>query len=397
MKKKETKKSILFIIPSLSGGGAEKTVVNLANILKDDYNVNIIVFTTNNELILDKKINCINLNMQFTKNIFKKVVYSLKKIKRIRKIKKEYNIFCSISFLKRPSLLNVLSKYNEKTIVSFRNKMSEQDNNFLSKLITKYICIKCNYIVALSTMVKYDLETIYKIDNSKIKVIYNPCDVKYIEEMKQKKVDSNLLSKINNRKIILNIGRLSKQKGQTNLILAFKELLQKRQDVVLLILGKGEEEKKITKLIKDLELNENVILYGFVMNPYKYMNISDIFVFSSIYEGLGNALLEAAGAGMPIISTDCKYGPKEILDPNKNLLDTVHEMTLSEYGILIPPFEYEEEKNSRNIKYLAEAMNCLLVNEELRKKYSQLALKRAFDFSPQIIKKQWKKIINKEG
>lgn len=389
----EQKKSILFIIPTLSGGGAEKTVVNLAMMLKDDYKVNIVVFSDDKLVVLDDMINCINLDIKYTANPLKKIYNTIRKIIKIRRIKKEMYIDFSISFLKRPSLLNVLTSYKEKKIVSFRNKMSEQDGNWIQKQITKFICFKADKIISLSNMVKYDLEETYKVKENKIVVIYNPCDVKYIEKMKKEKLEKNFLDKIENKKVILNIGRLSKQKGQENLILAFYELQKELEDCVLLILGKGEEEKKLLKLVENLNIGDKVIFKGYVKNPYKYMKYSDIFVFSSIYEGLGNALLEAAGAGMAIISTDCKYGPKEILDPTANLFGCVSSITKAEFGILIPPFEYDVEKNKKNINILKVVMKELLCDIELRDYYRKQSVQRSFDFLPMIIKKQWIKII----
>ena len=68
-------------------------------------------------------------------------------------------------------------------------------------------------------------------------------------------------------------------------------------------------------MICDLNLENNIKLVGFVNNPYDYMKKSDIFVFPSLYEGLGNSILEALACGLPIISSDCECGPREILSP----------------------------------------------------------------------------------
>lgn len=389
------KENIMFIIPTLSSGGAEKTVVNLSTILKDDYNVIIVVFNDNGSVKLDKKVKLINLGINQTKKPIKKVYLALKKIHMLKKIKKSNNVKCCISFLKRPSLLNVLSHYKEKTIVSFRNKMSEQDKSYISKTITKFICKKSNEIISLSNMVKHDLINEYKAEKDKISVIYNPCDIDYINKRKKEPIEDDFKKQVEGKRILLNIGRLTKQKAQKNLILSFKKISEEFPESILLILGKGEEEENLRLLIKKLGLNGKVIIKGFVENPYKYMSISEIFIFSSIYEGLGNALLEAAGAGMALISTDCKYGPREIISPNSNLFIQSSKVEYCDYGVLVPSFESFDEKDDKKIELLYEAIKKLLKNKSLLQKYRKSALMRAKDFSPEIIKKQWIEVINK--
>lgn len=115
-----------------------------------------------------------------------------------------------------------------------------------------------------------------------------------------------------------------------------------------------------------------MILLGRQSNPYKYISQADCFVFSSNYEGFPNVLLEALACGLPIISTDCMSGPREILAPNSEpsfqIKDNIED---AEYGVLTPVDDSEK---------LAAAMEMMMEDESLRDSYRSKARHRAKEF-----------------
>ncbi len=122
--------------------------------------------------------------------------------------------------------------------------------------------------------------------------------------------------------MIISIGRFQKEKDFPTLINAFAKL-RERIDARLVILGDGDERENLESLVKQLGLSAAVDMPGFVENPYSYLSRASIFVLSSVSEGLPNALLEALALKVPIVSTDCVTGPREILREGKD-------------GILVP-------------------------------------------------------------
>lgn len=86
----------------------------------------------------------------------------------------------------------------------------------------------------------------------------------------------------------------------------------------LLIVGHGDKETQLRRLIKDLGLESNAILMGGQENPYKFMKHSDLYVLSSLTEGFPNAMVEAMSVGLPILAVDCKSGPREILSLSRS-------------------------------------------------------------------------------
>jgi glycosyltransferase involved in cell wall biosynthesis len=117
--------------------------------------------------------------------------------------------------------------------------------------------------------------------------------------------------------LVIGVGRLNRQKDFATLLRAFKIVVQSCK-AELAILGEGEERASLETLIEDLHLNEQVKLYGFANNPYAIMAKASVFVLSSIYEGLPTVLIEALALGVPVVATDCKSGPKEILGKVKS-------------------------------------------------------------------------------
>ena len=113
--------------------------------------------------------------------------------------------------------------------------------------------------------------------------------------------------------MILGVGRLTQAKDFPTLIRAFA-LVRKKRAARLMILGEGEERPKLEALVRELGLEREVTLPGFVDNPYKYMKRAAVFVLSSKWEGFGNVLVEAMALGTPVVSTDCPSGPAEILE-----------------------------------------------------------------------------------
>jgi glycosyltransferase involved in cell wall biosynthesis len=126
------------------------------------------------------------------------------------------------------------------------------------------------------------------------------------------------------KRTILAVGRLTHQKGFDILLPAFAELVRRGLDLHLLILGEGEERARLEDTANRLGVSNRVFMPGFQINPYPFFARAETFVLSSRYEGLANVLLEAMALGLPVISTDCPHGPREVTKEGR-------------YGILVPP------------------------------------------------------------
>ncbi len=149
----------------------------------------------------------------------------------------------------------------------------------------------------------------------KIKLLYDPkLKVNSINIKKREKIENRFL----NTNYILSIGRLTKQKNFFLLISAFKEISQKYPNLKLIILGEGDERKKLEKLIEDLNLSGSVFLEGYKKNIFNYLNNCECYISSSLYEDPGFSLIESGFLNKPVIAADSNTGPSEILNNSKN-------------------------------------------------------------------------------
>ena len=392
-------KKVLFIVPSLSKGGAERVVSNLSKGLSDEWEKYIAVFD-GSRIDYDYEGELIEMDVSSETN---RILRDCRGLKELKKIKEEIDPAVSVSFLPEPNLINILSRRkDEKTVISVRNMLSrtvEQPGlpySFLSKIMIKSLYNKANKIVALSRGVKHDLIENFKAEEEKVEVIYNPCDVEEIKKISKEEIPDEERDIFENPTVI-NVASLTEQKGHWRLLRSFKKVKNEVPDSQLVILGEGELEEDLKQLTKDLEIKNNVHFLGFKDNPFKYMKQSDVFALSSIFEGLGNVIIEALACETPVVSTDCKSGPREILCPKLDIDEKIKYPYQSDYGKLTEPLEnnaffknLKTESLSKSEKILSKGITKTLNKENF--KDSNL-VDRSKDFNTDKIINKWEGVL----
>lgn len=174
-----------------------------------------------------------------------------------------------------------------------------------------------NHIIAVSDSVAEDLRNILHIPANKITVIYNPIPTQKIKTLANKLPEHEWFK--DDVPIILGAGRLVPQKDFATLLRAYAEI-RKNKFVRLVIFGVGAQKQLLLDLAAELEISDDVDFPGFTDNIYSYLATASVFVLSSIYEGCPNILLEALVCGCPVVATDCRSGPREILAGKHGLL-----------------------------------------------------------------------------
>lgn len=321
-------KRLCFIIDSLSGGGAERVVLNLSNKMCElGHEVHII--------ILDNKISYDLSNVKFNlhilskdrklvKNRFLNKILLSRKLKKVfSNIEKEYGKFNLVvsnledsdklsSMAKLPNLFHcyhiAMSKFLEDKI-QHKKKFKSFYRGIKFRLKNNFIYNNSN-IIAVSNGVKNDILS-YGVKPKSIKTIYNPFNLDEIIRKSKEK-----LEQIPKEKYIINVARFSTQKRHDILIHAYAKSNIEHKLVILGTCDKPADEENllnIKKIVKELNLDDRIVFAGFQKNPYPWIKNADLFVLSSDHEGFGNVLVESLALGTMVVSTDCVAGPSEIL------------------------------------------------------------------------------------
>ena len=183
--------------------------------------------------------------------------------------------------------------------------------NFFRKLLWKITFKKIHLITCPTNNTLNYIKSLRLTDSSKIKLLYDPIiNVKEINRKKQKEISI--------KNFYLSVGRLTKQKNFMFLCEAFQRLVKKNKEIKLVIAGNGEEKNNIQKFIKINNLENNIILLGYVNNIYPYFKASKGFILSSLWEDPGFVLLEASFCRTLILSSNAWPGPVELIKDNYN-------------------------------------------------------------------------------
>jgi glycosyltransferase involved in cell wall biosynthesis len=378
-------KKVAILIYSLGGGGAERVVSTLLNKLSSNFDISLVMM--NDEISYDipqnTKIHYLEKSSSTENNLVK--ISKLPWLAwKFRSFCKKNNIDVCLSFCNRANYINILSKVfgnSSKIITSERTSPSTEygpntPKNFINRVLIKSLYPQTDLMVPNAFEMGHDLKTNFGV-SSEITVINNPVDIEKIETLQNEKVEFDF-----SKFTFINVGRLIYQKNQKGLLDAFAAL--NKENSQLIILGEGTLEKELKEKVVNLNIEHKVHFLGFDNNPYKYLSKADCFVLNSEHEGFPNVVIEALACGLPVISSDCPTGPRELLAPDSDLISHVYDkIEYAKYGILVPV------KDSFILK---EAMEIIYDNEKLAQKYRKTSKLRAMDYKPQNIVKKFEAI-----
>jgi len=329
---KKTKLKILFTIPTLNGGGAERVFVNYIRSLdKNKYDISLLLINKTGEFLsfVPNYVRIIDLGKSKTRYGFFRL------LKQIKKIDAEL-IVVTTNRLNILILLASLFISRKIKICLYEPSMpsAQFDNNYLPRyylLLMKLLYRFADYIIAQTAEMKNEIVDYYLVKSEKILVTSNPIDTKLIDcslRGQGNPYDNKFIN-------IVASGRIREEKGYEFLLNTFIKVVNDNQKYKLYILGNVGDKlymEKLTEIINENNLNDFVHFLGFQTNPFPYYKYADLFVLSSRWEGLPNVVLEALFLKTPVITTDCIPHFRKIIQDGKNgyIVDFGDEINLSQ-------------------------------------------------------------------
>lgn len=344
-------KKVLLVVPSLAQGGGEKFVVDLAkNIDRTKFEVKLLVFYKQKGTILEKDVQESKIDVTY---LDKKVGFDFNFFKPVKKFIKEYKPDVIHSNL--DTMLYLIPSYKRRQVkLHTVHTIAQKEGRGLQRLI-RVLAYKVFGVVpvGISKIIAKSVVDEYHIGEQRVPVVYNGVKCSRYNLMLEKDDKLNLVS----------VGSLYPVKNFGFMIDCFAEICEKNENVYLTILGEGESRKELEAQIKEKGLQEKVRLAGLVRDVENYLAAADIYVASSVYEGLPLSILEAMAAGLPIISTDVG-GIREIVNNGEN-------------GILVPLGDKTAYIN---------ALEALIADEQKRGSYAKQSkiLSQKFDVKQMV-------------
>ena len=396
------KKRIALVVNTLSRGGAERTVSNLSIGLSERYDVDIVV---NDDARVDYPYEgrLISLGLPAGADrmgFLYQARAAAKRTRALRRMKRSGRYAAVLSFSEMANAANVLSgNRGTRTIVSVRNSIGKGKQRgitpwFICAFVLPLICRKADLTVSCSREIADELTAHYGLSARKSAVIYNGLDLPRLRAQAAEPFSDEEEALCRGGRLIVSVGRLTRQKGHWHLLKAVRALRDGGLPVRLLLLGDGELRPALEDTVARLGLSGCVAMPGFVENPYKYMARADVVAMPSQYEGFSNALIEALACGAPVVSTDHETGAREILAPDTDYRSkTLDGIDLCACGLLVPVCEggidEAPEALYREEALLAEAIRRVLTDDGLAERCRQASLRRAEQMDIASICRQW--------
>lgn len=371
--------NIAVFIYSLSNGGAERVVSYLLPHLKEQgHQVHLVLMNRKISYPVPDDIPIHYLeNSKATENGFLKLFKLPFLGYKYGRLLKRLGTTHSFSLLSRPNYVNLMSgmftRHKAKIIISERNYPSLQYGygdlqSKINSFLVKSLYPKADLVIGNSEANVRDLVDNYGIREDLSQVIQNPIDIDVIERIAPKTdfFDSAALN-------LITVGRLESQKNYPLLL----DTIARVPQVRLFILGQGSLERELEQQVERLGIENRITFLGYDSNPYKYLKEADLFIFGSNHEGFPNVLLEAMCCGLPILTTNCKSGPDEIMALEEAVTDNI---MVTPYGILTPV---------NDVDLMIKGLNYFIQNRDYMRSCKEKVQLRIKDFAKDEILKRY--------
>lgn len=310
---------VTLFVPTLAGGGAERVMILIANELAaSGEEVDLVTGNSSGPYIdlISQEVRLVDLKSS-------RLLFAIPQLAKYFFRTKPKTVLSALNHANTVVVaLNSMLSRGTRVVISIHNSLeatgSSKGLNLSSKVVKlarRVTFLKADHVVTVSNGIRDQILETYHLNPERVTSIYNPLDYENISELAVEPVVNNWINQ-DSTPVVLGIGSLTEQKNFDLLIRSFK-IARSSVPCRLVILGEGKLRPKLLALVNELGLEDDVLMPGFVSNPFSWLNKSKVFVLSSDWEGLPGVLLEALACGTQIVATDCKTGPNEILENGK--------------------------------------------------------------------------------
>ena len=356
-------KKVLLIGSELGKGGAERSISLLSYYLQQKgYDVTLCILSgTDREKFYKTCDKVVFIDPPVHTGIWGKIQAWRYRLNKVRALKKESKADISISFLEGPDYVNAMTKGKEKVVLSIRGSkiydrvIAGSKGQLRKKVLIPMLYKKADEIVCVTHALADEMEQYFNIAPDKLRTIYNFYEKDDVIQKSNEPLSAEE-AKIFSKPVIITSGRLHVAKEHDKLVRILKELKQ-QADARLMILGDGELKDMLISLTTELGMkvcdwkgqyeDVDVYLMGFQSNAFKFYKHSKLFALASSWEGFPNVLAEALICHIPVISTDCYTGPREILDIPGLTNKPVDEPVRVGTGSLMPMLDTIDEQKTK--------------------------------------------------
>ena len=242
---------------------------------------------------------------------------------RLAGAKRRLRLDVVLSIMERANILNLLTPGGARRVVSIRSfpslLMSSKTplKRWLVERLYGFLLRRADRIVVVSREAAMDVERLHPEVSGRCDVIYNTCDVERLQARARAPLPAEHAALFDNP-VVLAGGRMKPEKGHWHLLRAFAEVARQEPSVRLVLLGDGPLRPDLLGLRDKLGLEDRVFFPGFQSNVLPWVSGARVFVLPSVWEGFPNSLLEALAVGTPVVASDCRSGPRELLAPESD-------------------------------------------------------------------------------
>jgi N-acetylgalactosamine-N,N'-diacetylbacillosaminyl-diphospho-undecaprenol 4-alpha-N-acetylgalactosaminyltransferase len=370
----------------MTGAGEERIASILLRELQYEFNIHLVLFNGPVEYKIPEGQPVFLLRKKYDSRFLRLLTLPLIFF-RLRRYCLQHQISVVLSFDTLPNLINCLLKYSKKALSVWLREVNyvserygdKKPSSLIHRVLIRKLYPIADKIFVNAERIKQDLTFNYGLNTGQIITMLNPVDINSL------KGNLNPVTKTE-RFTFIHVGAFRPQKNHQLLIEAFEQIRDLEAD--LWLVGQGPLEGAIREQVEASGMQDQVHFWGFQKNPFDLMRQADCMVLTSDFEGLPNVLIEGLACELPVISTDCLSGPREIIAPA--LLpenEMIQELTIAEYGLLVPV---------NNSGILASAMKLMIEDAALRNQYIQYSRQAITRFDTALVIPQLKKLLEEE-